>query len=224
MKKDSCLPFSYMNKGTKPIKKEIKTNFLTNNNSKLKYTSEINDARIFEFNLPAYKIDNEIVCPFADECKFFCYAKKGTYLYKNVVLKYKNNYYATKKDNFVNLIQKEIDKKKPTHIRVHSSGDYYNIKYLKKWYEIANNNKHIIFYSYTNSKPFFKNDKLPIPKNYRIIFSLGGKKDNLINIKKDRHAKIFKNESDLINNGYINASKNDFIAIGTSKKIGLIFH
>ena len=94
MKKDSCLPFSYMNKGTKPIKKEIKikTNFLTNNNSKLKYTSEINNARIFEFNLPAYKIDNEIVCPFADECKNFCYAKKGTYLYKNVVLKYKNKF------------------------------------------------------------------------------------------------------------------------------------
>ena len=29
----------------------MKTNFLTNNNSKLKYTSEINNARIFEFNL-----------------------------------------------------------------------------------------------------------------------------------------------------------------------------
>ena len=27
------------------------------------------------------------------------------------------------------MIQNEIDKKKPTHIRVHSSGDYYNIKY-----------------------------------------------------------------------------------------------
>ena len=101
----------------------MKTNFLTNNNSKLKYTSEINNARIFEFNLPAYKIDNEIVCPFADGCEKFCYAKKGTYLYKNVVLKYKNNYYATKKDSFVDLIQNEIDKKKPTHIRVHSSGD-----------------------------------------------------------------------------------------------------
>ena len=66
----------------------MKTNFLTNNNSKLKYTSKINNARIFEFNLPAYKIDDEIVCPFADECKNFCYAKKGTYLYKNVVLKH----------------------------------------------------------------------------------------------------------------------------------------
>ena len=205
-------------------------NLITNTNSKIKHTNQINDSNIYEFNLPAYQTKKgKIVCPFADDCVEYCYADKGTYLYPNVQNKYNNNYEITKQDNFIELIQNEINKKNPSHIRLHSSGDFYNIDYLLKWLVIADNNPDVIFYCYTKSIPFFKNRNirsiLSNLNNFIYTFSTGSKKDNLININFDRHAKIFNNEFDLLKDGYINASKNDLIAINPdNKKIGLIYH
>ena len=87
-------------------------NLITNTNSKIKHTNQINDSNIYEFNLPAYQTKKgKIVCPFADDCVDYCYADKGTYLYPNVQNKYNNNYEITKQDNFIELIQNEINKK-----------------------------------------------------------------------------------------------------------------
>jgi hypothetical protein len=46
----------------------------------------------------------------------------------------------------------------------------------------------------------------------------------MINPDSDRHARIFKTESELIAAGYANASNNDLIAIGDNPKIGLLAH
>tara|TARA_R100000808_G_C2084387_1_gene107084 strand:+ start:71 stop:679 length:609 start_codon:yes stop_codon:yes gene_type:complete len=202
----------------------MKTKFLTNSNSKIKKTNKINNTNIYEFNLPAYKTaTGKIVCPFAKECVKFCYANKGSYLWTPTKNKYNNNYLATKKDNFINLIQDEINRKrKITHIRIHSSGDFYSPKYLNKWVQIAKNNPTIILYAYTKSIPLIKN--INLPNNFKIIFSTGSKVDFLINTKTDRHAKIFNNEKELLKSGYVNASNNDLLAITTNKKVGLIYH
>ena len=111
---------------------------------------------------------------------------------------------------------------RPTHLRIHDSGDFYSIEYLNKWLQIAKDNKEVIFYAYTKSIKFFKGLKLP--KNFKVIFSEGSKIDKLINVAKDRHAKIFKNVKDLINSGYINATDNDLNAIQKNKKVGLVYH
>tara|TARA_R100000664_G_scaffold14422_1_gene22672 strand:+ start:20 stop:625 length:606 start_codon:yes stop_codon:yes gene_type:complete len=200
------------------------SNLLTNNNKKLKKSSKLNNASIYEFNLPAYKsVTNKVICPFADTCTKYCYARKGSYTWKNTRLKYESNYQLSKKDSFINLIQDEINRKrKITHVRVHSSGDYYSPEYLNKWLKIANNNPNIIFYSYTKSIPLV--NKINKPSNFIFIYSEGSKVDFLINTKKDRHAKIFNNEKDLLNNGYINASNDDLLALTPNKKVGLIFH
>ena len=65
---------------------------------------------------------------------------------------------------------------------------------------------------------------MSIPKNLKIIFSEGSKTDNLINTNKDRHARIFKDVTTLLNKGYINASDNDLKAITDNKKVGLVYH
>ena len=57
-------------------------NLLTNSNKKIKKTAKLNNVRLYEFNLPAL-----ITCPFADECKVFCYADKGSYKWIPVVNK-----------------------------------------------------------------------------------------------------------------------------------------
>ena len=70
---------------------KIDNNLLTNSNRKTKKASQLNNARVYEFNLPSISS-----CPFADACKQYCYADKGTYKYKAVQDKYNNSYALTK--------------------------------------------------------------------------------------------------------------------------------
>ena len=116
----------------------------------------------------------------------------------------------------------EILAKKATHIRIHDSGDFYSREYLHKWFKIMESLPHVQFYAYSKSLPLFVNERLP--KNFTLIKSLGGKKDNLINLSSDRHARIFKSEQDLIAAGYINASNDDLLAISNNFRVGLVAH
>jgi DNA repair photolyase len=199
-------------------------NLLTQN-AKMKKTSTENNAKIFNFSIPAYKTKSgKITCPFADSCVKYCYAQKGNYTrFPKIQQLMEEKYKITKQDNFILLMNEEIKKKKATHIRIHDSGDFYSIKYLIKWVDIATQNKDVIFYAYTKSIKFFKGS-LQIPKNLKIIFSEGSKTDNLINTNKDRHARIFKDVTTLLNKGYIDASNNDLLAITDNKKVGLVYH
>ena len=204
-------------------------NLLTQN-SKLKKTSEINKMRILNFSLPAYKtITGKTVCPFAKDCIKYCYAQKGNYKYPSVIKGLNNRYELSKTADFVPQMNATIILQRPTHVRIHDSGDFYSIEYLLKWVDIANANKDIIFYAYTKSIPFFKGTFqgkpiINIPKNLKIIFSEGSKRDILINNNSDRHARIFKSKELLIAAGYSDASSNDLNAITDNKKVGLVYH
>jgi hypothetical protein len=211
----------------------MKNNFklLMNNNSKMKKANKLNDgANTFEFCLPDAKSkDGELICVGADDCLNYCYINKGFYLIPAVQAKHEKNYDYSKQDNFINMIQKEIDSKrnKITHVRVHSGGDFYNKKYLFKWLEIAKSNEDIIFYCYTKSIPLFKKNIKLIDSisNFKYCYSLGGKFDFMINKLKDNFSKVFQTKEQLINDGFVNASDNDFISFNEiNNKIGLIYH
>lgn len=204
-------------------------NLLTQN-KKLKNTSLMNRARILNFSLPAYKTqNNKMVCPFAKDCVKYCYAQKGNYRYPSVKKGLNNRYELSKKEEFVTIMNANILLERPTHVRIHDSGDFYSVDYLNKWVQIAKDNKEVIFYAYTKSIPFFKttkemNTNFLLPKNLIIIFSEGSKKDNLINTDTDRHSRIFKDINEMKKQGYINASDNDLNAITKNKKVGLLLH
>tara|TARA_R110000744_G_scaffold304025_1_gene412599 strand:- start:1306 stop:1929 length:624 start_codon:yes stop_codon:yes gene_type:complete len=206
-------------------------NLLTQN-SKMKKTSLKNNAKIFNFSIPAYKTKSgKITCPFAAACVKYCYAQKGNYTRFPIVQELmEKKYEISKQTNFNSLMNEEIKKKKATHVRIHDSGDFYSIKYLQKWIQIAEFNPSIIFYAYTKSIKFFVNDLFPdtdtllLPDNMKIIFSEGSKTDELINAREHRHARIFKTSEELNAAGYIDASENDLQAITDNKKVGLIFH
>jgi len=199
-------------------------NLLTQN-SKMKKTSKENKAKILNFSIPAYKTKSgKSTCPFAGGCQAYCYAQKGNYTRFPIVQELmEKKYLLSKQDNFPFLINTEIQKKKPTHVRIHDSGDFYSPLYLQKWVDIANDNKEVIFYAYTKSIKFFV-EGFAVPTNLKIIFSEGSKTDNLINVNKHRHARIFKTSQELKSAGYIDASSNDLQAITDNKKVGLIFH
>ena len=199
-------------------------NLLTQN-SKMKKTSLKNNAKIFNFSIPAYKTKSgKITCPFAAACVKYCYAQKGNYTRFPIVQELmEKKYEISKQPNFNSLMNEEIKKKKATHVRIHDSGDFYSVKYLQKWIQIAEFNPSIIFYAYTKSIKFFVNGLL-LPDNMKIIFSEGSKTDELINAREHRHARIFKTSEELNAAGYIDASSNDLQAITDNKKVGLIFH
>ena len=189
---------------------------LTNTNKKIKKTGKMNGVKLFEFNLPAI-----VSCPFAKDCIKYCYAHKGSYLYKVVREKYQFNFKLTEKKNeFKKIIQSELESKKVEYVRIHSSGDFYSLKYLKTWVEIANNNPNIVFYGYTKSVPLFKH--ITAPTNFVFCFSTGGKKDNLIK-DTDKKAVIFKSLNELKVNGYTNCTEDD-MAMLTTDKVGLVYH
>jgi hypothetical protein len=197
---------------------------LLTQNAKLKKTSIENNMRVLNFSLPAYKtITGKTVCPFAKDCIKYCYAQKGNYKYPSVIKGLNNRYKLSKTADFVPKMNATIILERPTHVRIHDSGDFYSIAYLQKWVQIANDNKDVIFYAYTKSIKFFV-DGLLLPKNLKIIFSEGSKTDNLINVNKHRHARIFKSKELLEASGYIDASNNDLKAITSNKKVGLIYH
>lgn len=186
-------------------------------NSKLATTSKLSNAKVFNFGIPA-----QDTCIGALECKKYCYASKGFYRFKNVARAFEARLAQTKQDDFpVNMITNIIEKKL-THVRIHDSGDFYSREYLAKWLCIIDALPHVYFYAYTKSIPLFKGLKLP--ENFTVIYSLGGKWDNMIDINQDRHAKIFPTLDELLAAGYIDTSENDLNATTNNPKVGLINH
>ena len=170
------------------------------------------------FGIPAKK-----TCPMHDICGAFCYATKGAYTWPVVIAAYEARFQLSKQENFSDIIVKELDRrKKIKRIRIHDSGDFYSDQYLNKWIKIAQQKSNIAFYAYTKCIERLKSVQLP--NNFTIIYSLGGKQDYLIDQNLDRHSKIFKTKQELLDAGYVDASKNDELALGPIKKIGLVEH
>ena len=200
---------------------------LLTQNRKLKKTSKYFDKRVFNFGLPAYKSNTgKVVCRMADKCIKFCYAQKGAYIWSNVSPAFEKRLKISMQDDFVDVMVAEIKKKNVEYVRVHDSGDYYDKRYLAKWFKIAELLPNVKFYSYTNEIGMIKNSK-DIPKNYDFIFSNSGKQRDLIDKKTDRHTKIFDSLESLKKDKYTNCSNYDLYATrwyNDTKKVGLIYH
>jgi len=190
---------------------------LLTQNSKLKKTSVANGIKVMNFGIPA-----QDTCLWAGDCKKYCYASKGAYIWSNVKPAFERRLDATKQDNFPQLMIAEIIRRKADVIRIHDSGDFYSREYLHKWFKVMESLPQVKFYAYSKSLPLF--DGIKLPDNFTLIKSEGGKRDDLIDATHDRHARIFKTERELYSAGYANASDNDLIAIGNNPKIGLVAH
>ena len=71
----------------------------------------------------------------------------------------------------------------------------------------------------------FKNKlKDAIPENFTIIFSYGGRQDDMIDPAVDRHSVVFETLGQLQDNGYADAAEYDTVALEDNPKIGLIYH
>jgi hypothetical protein len=225
----------YTNEELKAILTECQVKSVLTQNAKMKRSSSAG-IHLYNFGIPAFKSrSGTLTCPNATKCVNGCYARQGAYIWTNVANAYEARLTLTRTKGFIEVMVSQIDKLVKKHktglimIRVHDSGDFYSKEYQLNWYSIAKaflHNSRVKFYSYTKMVGQSKAlDALGFtPVNFRLIFSLGGAEDNLINQEIDRHSKVFENETDLINSGYADTSHNDTVALGDNPKIGLLYH
>ena len=79
-------------------------------------------------------------------------------------------------------------------MRVHVGGDYFSVKYLQAWIEVAKRNPEKIFYSYSKSLHFFK--QFALPSNLVLTASRGGKYDELIDLHGWKEALVVYSEQE----------------------------
>ena len=153
--------YALLNKKTAWTWKEIENAVsLSTGNEKL--ISDEN-TRFLIWSIPAVK-----TCPFRTEhCEEACYAVKAETAYPDVLPAREYNYLLSHTDLFVPFMSRLFHEiaAKPAYkkakwilVRIHESGDFYNVEYMKKWFDIARNCidiKNMVFQAYTKSLPFY---------------------------------------------------------------------
>lgn len=180
-------------------------------------------SNIYSWGIPAYKSQSGMItCPGAKDCIVGCYARNGRYVMTNVKQAQEKRLALSLTEEFVDVICQEISRRKVERLRIHDSGDFYSLDYLKKWIKIAELNPSTLFYAYTKMLPLL--NLVVFPSNFVIIKSFGGKWDNQINTETDRHSKVFSTIDALKIAGYQDVSVTDDLAFSGNNKVGLIYH
>ena len=196
----------------------MNTKKLLTQNSKMKATMKLHPGiRLYDFALPAIK-----TCPRAGECKRYCYAQQGRACFKKTKQAKEERYTASQASDFTWRMIDEILKCRATHIRIHSSGDFYDANYIFKWKSIICACSDVQFYAYTKSIDLIEPLKY-WPDNVTFILSYGGVGD--ASIGNRRNARVFANLTDLLSAGYVDCGHDDLIALNSDNhNIGLVYH
>ena len=157
------IPNQYKNISNKELNTIIdnkkRLGILKNNNKKL-------GKPIYDFNIPP--IDS---CPNSIECQDTCYAVNTYKRYPTAKKSWDDNFKLCVSNDglsrFKGLVNKQIKKDGIQVIRIHSSGDFYNIDYLNAWVDICNTNTNTIFFTYTKAFEGMEG----LPNNLNIISS-----------------------------------------------------
>lgn len=189
-------------------------------------------------------------CPNAGVCARVCYAKFGTYQFPQVKHRHLANleyvlyrHHAWKTQLLNELGERRFFPSGYDHrldhdpndewlakwircggkaVRIHDAGDFFADWYLADWVQIAEHRPHILFYAYTKEVTMVKAQPVDIP-NFRIVYSLGGQEDHLIDKDRDRHADVFPSLEALTAANYYNQEDNDLLAVtAPTNRIGIV--
>lgn len=118
-------------------------------NNLLKVSSNTKLGRgVAAFSLPAVS-----TCPGRTKlCESICYATDGFFNMPNVKNSLLKSYQESKTDDFADRVVAELSRKRTlVAVRIHPSGDFYDIEYVQKWISIARRMPNIKFWAYTRS-------------------------------------------------------------------------
>lgn len=198
----------------------------------LTQNSDLKKTGIYGWTLPAHWVtltngDRFNTCNNAGVCAAFCYAKNGTFMFKNVLKAHveKLELVLYRLEEWVVMMNDELSKPKyvDKYIRIHDGGDFFSEEYALAWMRIANNNPQCIFYAYTKEVQLFKEGIADqVADNFIVIYSYGGKQDHLIDRETDRHSDVFPDYDEMIRLGYNDIEPDDkWAATHPNKKVGL---
>lgn len=239
---DSFDPFGHMKTSIKIDKKiDPKKDLLTfgTSNMKLQY--------------PYFSIPSGYTCPFASMCKslahrkggkfsdgksiqdmgqFRCYAASTEVQYKNVRDSRWKNFDLLKplksKEEMSELILTSLKYHKKTNgdfslFRIHESGDFYSQQYFDAWLLVAKEMSDVVFYAYTKSLPFWVARLSTIPKNLKLIASVGGSSDHLISRYNLRYC-VVVDTVEQAQEMKLKIDLDETIAYGTDENFALLLH
>ena len=199
----------------------------------LRQNRELREVGAWNWTLPALgaKLDDGRTihtCPQAGACAALCYARSGTFRFKNVKAAHARNLKLVidTPDEWEQAMNDEITRyiKPRSYVRIHDSGDFFTADYLLAWLRIAANHPAVVFYAYTKEVSMFKRlVEGHAPDNFRWLYSMGGKEDHLIDVERDRHAEVFPTKAALDAAGYFDQSASDILAItAPTNRIGIV--
>lgn len=124
------------------------------------------------FDLPARS-----TCPGKSAfCARACYAAKLSEVRPSVGHKYERNLIFAESGNFVSHLIREIPRR--ATVRIHVSGDFYSVGYVRRWIEIVSTRQDVEFYAYTRS--------WSIPELWEVIQELAEYPNITINLSTDK--------------------------------------
>jgi hypothetical protein len=102
---------------------------------------------IHRFDLPAIG-----TCPGSSSlCRSVCYASSGRFLLAAVSERLEWCYTQSLRKDFAGRVVREIVRKGVLVCRIHTSGDFYNAEYARKWLSVMRQCPTVKFYLYTRS-------------------------------------------------------------------------
>lgn len=171
--------------------------------------------------------DRFTTCPEAGVCAVGCYARYGTYRFRNVRAAHLRNLMATfdldawTADVIAQVTSARFD---GAWVRIHDAGDFYSEPYARAWCDIARAAPPVSFYAYTKEVALWKrlHARALVPTNLTIIYSLGGKQDHLVDRDVDRHCDVFPTLDALLAAGYHDQAADDRLAVTGPRRVGIV--
>ena len=201
----------------------------SNSNAKLNKIPQWLDVR--KSDIKIFNLTPVESCPYAYDCQkiYKCYAISLEEYRTDFKAQNKYNFDLLRKyhksiDKMADLINSSLPKAKV--IRIHSSGDFFNDRYLKAWLKTARNNKDIIFYAYTTCIPFWINnlDEINSLNNFKLIASLGtNNQDYLIKKYNLQFSKVVYSENEAKQLG-LKVDYDERMAISQTDNFALVIH
>lgn len=197
----------------------------------LRQNSELRREGTYNWTLPAWRgrlADGRAynTCPSASACVKLCYARHGTYRFRNVLAAHERNLLMVLDDlpGWERRMAEELRHPRfyAAHVRVHDSGDCWSDDYLAAWLRIMRASPVTAFYAYTKEVALFRAMVEPDPPdNFHWVYSLGGAQDHLIDRDTERHADVFTDEAAMEAAGYSSQEDCDLLAVYGPPKVGI---
>lgn len=192
---------------------------------------ELRQIGVWNWTLPAWAVRlpdgrTHNSCPAAGVCAKVCYARNGTYRFRNVLARHMENLAYVLDDLEGWEAQMTAEVAHPRHqggwVRIHDAGDFFSDEYLTAWLDIARATPGVKFYAYTKEVSRFKRLAEPdAPDNFLWVYSFGGREDHLIDVTRDRIADVFPTLEAMEAAGYSSQDESDLLAVLGPRLVGI---